>query len=154
MIELASPTEQDRTLLVQFLRDTYSLLDDLTKAGETPQGKQVLPADLLPQFQSAWTELKAQLPLERAENFIHDATDERLVWAGLYGEQLQLKMSVVARFKNAFLKFGTSKWLKKILDAIDRILDSIIAATGLDEALKELKDILSDNVEGEEEEET
>jgi len=73
-------------------------------------------------------------------------------WAGLYGSQLQLKLFVVRYWREKWdanktgFGFGR-KILKKLIDAIDTVLGSLIAATGLDEALKELKDILSNSID-------
>lgn len=65
-----------------------------------------------------------------------------MVWAGLYGAQLSLKLSLFDHFRSRFLEFGGRRWFKKLIDIIDDLLNSITAATGIDEALKELKELL------------
>ncbi len=142
-------TVQDRDRLVDFLKDTLSLIAELIAEGKDRQGNRVLPTEFLPSFRAAWREFKEQFSFEQAQATIRTALNDRLVWAGLYGEQLALKLSTVANLRSRYFSLGGGKWLKKLLDAIDRLLDSLIAATGVDEALKELKDILSDNVEEE-----
>jgi len=74
---------------------------------------------------------------------------DRAIWAGLYGAQLRLKLSVVSYWRRKWNLKVTGKLFKKLLDAINTVLDSLIAATGLDEGLKELKDILSNSVDEE-----
>lgn len=144
---MREPTIQDRERLIEFLGDTLSLIDELLAEGKDHQGNRVLSAEFLPAFRAAWREFNEQFPFERVQTIIQRTPDERLVWAGLYGAQLELKLTTVAHLRSQFFSSGGGGWLKKLLDAIDRLLDSLIAASGIDEALKELKDILSDNVE-------
>ncbi len=61
---------------------------------------------------------------------------------GLFGAQLRLKLELINRLKNERFSLGGSGILKKLIDAIDTLLDSLLAATGLDEALKELSELV------------
>lgn len=144
---MPEPTIQDRERLIEFLGDTLSLIAELLVEGKDCRGHRVLPAEFLPAFRAAWREFNEQFSFERVQTTIRLTPNERLVWAGLYGAQLELKLSTVANLRSQYFSSGGGRWLKKLLDAIDRLLDSLIAATGIDEALKELKDILSDNIE-------
>lgn len=144
---MAQPTIEDREKLTKFLSDTYELLDEIIQNGRDHLGNTIIPNESLIFFQNAWKEYQEQCPLDRARAVIMATRDDQFIWAGLYGEQLILKLHVINQFRNKFNNFGGAKWIKKLLDAIDRVLDSLIAATGIDEALKELKDILSDSAD-------
>jgi hypothetical protein len=69
---------------------------------------------------------------------------EVLVAHGLYGEQLNFKLQVIelAARKVRSRTRGVSSWRKRLIDAIDVVVDSL-GPTGLAGGLKELKDILA-----------
>ena len=58
-----------------------------------------------------------------------------------------MKLSVIDKWKKRFSEKRIKKILLKLLDAIDTVLDSLIAATGMNEALKEIKDILRNSID-------
>ncbi len=143
---MPQPTLQDRNRVIEFIRETYALIGELIAEEGNHRGHRVLPEVLLPSFRAAWQKFNEQFPVDRAEATIRQTPDDRFFRAGLYGAQLSLKLSMIARCRSRYFSLGGARLLKKLLDAIDRLLDSLIAATGIDEALKELKDILRDNV--------
>lgn len=132
---------QDREDLITFLNDTYRFVQNIYE-GNDPQSKQIVPNDLREMLLSAWSEFEGDFNLDEAQNRIRSLSEERMIAFGLYGAQLRLKLTIIARLRSEWLDFGGDNILKKLIDAIDTLLDSLIAATGINEALKELKDIL------------
>ena len=105
------------------------------------------PPELQEDIGAAWKEFEEDFDESRFVATARDIPSDRAVWAGLYGAQLRLKLAVVSHWHHKWNSSFSTKILKKLLDAIDTVLDSLIAATGLGEALKELKDILSNSVD-------
>jgi hypothetical protein len=87
------------------------------------------------------------------ETLIFQAPRESFQRAGFYGAQLKVKERQVSR-ANATLRERLaggvrqlwSKPFKKWIDIINNFLGSLASATGLSEALKELKDCLRDEL--------
>jgi hypothetical protein len=138
---MAFPNEGDRKLLYEFFMDTHSLLRLLIQ--EDP-GK-LVEEDMLPSLRDAWKEYQEYKPLEEVRENIFYVDPRRLFRAGLYGAQLQVKLRTVQKHRKRFEDDKKPGLLRKLLDCVDHLLDSLIAATGTGEAMKELKDILSDN---------
>jgi hypothetical protein len=76
--------------------------------------------------------------------------DEHLQNHGLYGAQLRAKFNLVRSRITPLLRRHHKKKLLQLIDAMDTVLDSIIAATGMDGAIKEMKDLLRNSVDEEE----
>lgn len=87
------------------------------------------------------------------ETLIYQAPRQNFQRAGFYGAQLSVKERQVSR-ANATLRERLSggvrqlwnKPFKKWVDIINNFLGSLASATGLSEALKELKDCLRDEL--------
>lgn len=74
--------------------------------------------------------------------------DSLLISHGLVGRPMKFKLKVVASVSDAWERvrgqFSIRDWFKRVLDAIDAILDSLIdAASGAGGIIKEFKDALS-----------
>lgn len=144
---MATFTDADREQLVQFLNTTLALIKSLVTEHLT-----LFPQDLSQAITAAWSEFETDFNQAQAEATIRAILTDRAIWAGLYGDQLKLKLAVIQHWRQKWERKRTTfgfgkKVLKKLIDAIDTVLGSIIAATGLDEALKELKDILSNSID-------
>lgn len=126
-------------LVVQFLQ---TVLDDPQNFGFlwryddqlADQARSVFSDYVRPSAES----LRAQIPI---------ISETQLETHGLDGRPLAFKFRVLAAVSNSWDrfrgKFSVEKWLKKIIDAIDAILDSLIsAAGGVGSLLKEFKDAL------------
>ena len=87
------------------------------------------------------------------ETLIYQTSRQNFQRAGFYGAQLKVKEHQVSR-ANATLREGLARkvrelWnkpFKKWIDIINNFLGSLASATGLSEALKELKDCLRDEL--------
>jgi hypothetical protein len=143
-------SDSDRDELVQFLKNTIEFLRPLAT-----DNLNLFAQDLRTAITLAWSEFENDFDQARAEATVHAIRADRAIWAGLYGSQLQLKLAVIRHWQQKWEQTRTSpgfgkKILKKLIAAIDTVLGSLIAATGLDEALRELKDILSNAIDDDE----
>ncbi|TBR35968.1 hypothetical protein [Dyella terrae] len=99
----------------------------------------------------------ADAGLVHPEALIFATPLERFQRAGFYGAQLDLKEQQVTRANRSLREAIASRlrgtWIKpfrKWIDAINNFLTSLIGASGIPEALKELKDCLRDELEDDE----
>jgi len=134
---------EDRARLVVFVKEWHVFMREIVEAKVDPKGILLFPAELHPLIDEAWKEFDFSFSLSKAEEKIFEADDERIEWAGLRGAQLALKLFIVERLKGLFRRIGGKKLLARLFQAIDNVFDSLIAATGLDQALKEIKDCLT-----------
>ena len=134
--------DADRQQLISFLSDTYNFVQKLYLEGVDPitEGS-LVPLDLQPLLREAWNEFEENFNMEEAIGKINAVSEDRLIAFGLFGAQLELKLSIRDRLRDLWERIGGFDALKKLIDAIDTTLDSLLAATGINEALKELKDI-------------
>ena len=98
-------------------------------------------------IKGAWEEFRSDFDVERANLLIKSAEAEKLQSHGLYGKQLYLKLFVIESWKERFIGRRTKKVLLRLFDAIDTLLDSLLGATGIDVALKEIKDTLRNSID-------
>lgn len=81
------------------------------------------------------------------EKGIYEAQDRRLHGHGLLGRPLRFKLRVVAalgrRWERVRGQFSARAWFKRMVDAIDALLDSLIEAVGAGGVIKEFKDALA-----------
>jgi hypothetical protein len=88
---------------------------------------------------AAWREFERDHPLEVLQGRVAELSEETVVRYGLYGEQLKYKLATI---DFAASRVGISGWLRKLLELIDNLLESILKALNVDDALKEIKDAL------------
>jgi|SRR5450631_64623 hypothetical protein len=90
---------------------------------------------------AAWRECERDLPLDVLQSRVAELSRETRVRHGLYGEQLTYKLATVDLAASR-AAVGGSGWLRKLLELIDNLLESILKALKIDSALKEIKDAL------------
>jgi hypothetical protein len=136
-------------VLLNFVYELHDFLRRFVNEPYDRYGKLLVLKEMQEELRNAWKEFDEDFNLDKAKNVIYEASPERLQTHGLYGSQLRAKISLfqirIGRFFDSF----TTKGLLKLIDAADTLVDSIIAATGLDEALKEMKDLLRNSVDEE-----
>jgi hypothetical protein len=140
---------KDKERLIQFASQLFLWLDgcylqESRIIGSLDHWPVIRPyVELRDLGESAWRELKERSPLTALVARINGLTDEKLIVHGLSGAQLNYKFAVIdillAKLKK--VKFP-GRFRVKLVDAIDTILDSLIAAVGVGTALKEIKDML------------
>jgi len=133
--------------LKDFLTKSHGLIRQLVYEGVDKDGRSFFIDDVSGLIREAWKEFEEDFKIDHAVSLIQQTSAETLKTSGLYGRQLNLKLSVVDKWKKRFSEKRIKKILLKLLDAIDTVLDSLIAATGIDQALKEIKDILRNSID-------
>lgn len=139
----------DKEKLVEFATSLYAWLDACylgeSRIKSMENGWPVVRpyAQLRTLGSRAWVELKESYPLSAFIGSIRDIPDDRLRAHGLSGAQLNYKFAVIGFVADKLgkLKFP-ARHRARVIDAIDTVLDSLIDATGIGTALKEIKDML------------
>ncbi len=111
--------------------------------------------DLISKMRVAWEEVDPHF--EGLIKAIEGLTDEAMISHGFTQAQLDFKLGLVERTGRRFFSLGGGKLFIKLIDAIDNVLESIIAgtiasmvgATGAGGAIKEFKDGLRSFVDDE-----
>jgi hypothetical protein len=133
--------------LGEFLNFAYNLLRDIARSGRDPLDHLLFLEEIRPLIEEAWAEFESDFSLDESFERIEKLGPSDLRSHGLYGKQLDLKVRVIQLRNGLFQKLGGGKLFKGLIKAIDTLLESLIGATGIDGAVKEIKDILSDSVE-------
>ncbi len=128
-----------KKLLVDFTTEVHNQFSELCTS-ELSSG--ILPVDYKKNIIAAWEELTGGEYFTKLEYKIRYAKSEALYFAGLYGSQLALKLKLVKDWAKKWSTEKSKEVLKKYLEAIDVLLDSLLAAVGMKTALKEIKDCL------------
>ncbi len=136
----------DRAALQDFLTRTHTLLQEIATKGGPAGGPIFVPVDLRQLLSDGWT--AAGPDLLSLSSSIQTAPEATLSTHGLLGPSLRFKLGVIDRVWRRFAADRIIKWLRKLLHAIDTLLDSIIDALGpAGSAAKELKQALEDLLE-------
>jgi hypothetical protein len=142
----------DRDALKDFISRVHALLGEIAANGGPVGGPAFVPPDLRPLLRDAWP--AAADDLLALHTRIERANDQTLAVHGLSGSSLRFKLGVIQRAWSNFAADRIIKWLRKLLSAIDTLLDSIIDALGpTGAAAKELKQALENLLEELEEDE-
>ena len=140
--------------IYSMFEDTIKTIDQIEKNADFLFGANAI------QIKSAIKEYMDDFILYTAKSgetnpktLIHKASKERYQNAGLYGAQLDVKERQVTEANNELRESLSHrarsffrKPFKKWVDRVNNFLGSLTAATGVSEALKELKDCLRDEL--------
>ena len=136
----AQPGQQ----LAQFVRQLRALLLFLVNDEDCSN---LFYSEMLPGMREAWPEVEPRF--EPYANRVSDANPELLAHHGLTGGQLRFKFNAVNFIASRFFEHFFSgneismarKWLKKLLEIIDKLFRSLLAAVPGGGAIEEYKDI-------------
>ncbi|MBS0223702.1 MAG: hypothetical protein JSR91_23490 [Proteobacteria bacterium] len=145
IVPVYDPATDPRPVLYQFVISVRDFLDELVREGRDPTGTPLFVERLLGFMGPAWEE--GRPIFEGLAVAISDASPERLREHGLSGRQLGFKLEVIRYLNEQYLASGKGI-LRRLLDAIDTLLKSIIKAAGLGDAAEELKDFIKDSIDG------
>jgi hypothetical protein len=141
----------DHERLVNFVDSLERFMEQLIKEAS---GKGYFIPGFDDDYSSAWSELKPSFSA-----LLHatvKANPDALQLHGLYGSQLNFKLNVINHFADSFFELSSGGWgstdkvrklLKKLLEAIDKFLASLIDAVGAGGAVAEYKDFLESIIE-------
>jgi hypothetical protein len=141
-----------RTDISHFLRYVREFLDDLTGYEEHEAGGPIfVSARLIAPLEdfalAAWDEARPRFAILQDRVFSEEAvTNAALDAHGLTGAQLKFKLETVKFFNAQYTSVGR-RILKKLIDVIDILLKSILAAIGAGEGLAEIKDYIKESLD-------
>ena len=131
----ASPTARCRSFVL-FVRDA---LNELATGNEY---NNMFVANLRDHMRHAWEDAEPQF--DALQNAIAQLDADTVTRHGLAGPQLDFKLATVAHWATRFSGGATTDVLRRLLDAINNLLHSLLDATGTGSALSELKDAIRD----------
>ncbi len=143
-------TEQEneaKKKLKKFLSDTVTFLGKLVANEDY-----LFVEELRPKIKEAWNEFIADFNIEDAKTSINNMSSETLELHGLYGKQLDLKLSIIDFWREKFKLTGIlddqkKKFLKRLLETIDALLESLLESAGNKGAVKEIKECLKNLID-------
>lgn len=136
-----------RARLFEFIEELYNFLQKTVTEPYDRESKLLVLEEMMPELREAWLHFDEDFNWDNAKDTIFKAPANHLESHGLYGSQLRAKLSLIRIRARRFFDSITKKGLLKLIDAYDTLLDSVIAATGLDGAIKEMKDLLRNSVD-------
>lgn len=140
---LSSANPKER--LKSFVSDTEKLLNYLISSGQDYGRRTLVSADLQQDLRAAWGEVRPQFNSVRSA--IDQLSSDKITTHGLSGVQANLKTGLCQKFFSRFVEFGGWKVFKKLLDAIDNFLGSILKSLGIESGIEELKHVLEQSVD-------
>ncbi|HET7231404.1 MAG TPA: hypothetical protein VFJ16_15455 [Longimicrobium sp.] len=141
--------DPDVTALTEFLDRTEQLLNHLVAQAETLSdalGQPIFIQELVPEMKLAWNSAKPRFDTLRDRLKATPVT--RLDEYGLTGSERSFKQKIVNYWSKLWGKLPTIDVLRRLLDAIDNLLKSILSAVGLGDALEEFKEGLKHAIRG------
>ena len=141
--------ETAKSKIRAFLENLYEFLRIAATEQKDPRGRSLFFPELSQSIRDAWSEFEDDFDRHREFDKVDGVSDLDLRLCGLTGKQLDAKLAVIAHHRRHYLRLGGPKWLKRLIDAFDTLLESILKATGIAESIKELKDMLSDAADDE-----
>ena len=137
----------DRLLLRQFVVWVRGFLAELVDSTQSSRVYgSLFAAELHEPMRRAWDE--AVTEFAAVERGVSDLPADQIARSGLGGAQLRFKLAAVAWRTRLFRNRPASGLLRRLLDAIDTLLDSILAAVPGGTAVSEIKDAIRDSVKG------
>lgn len=136
-----SKSDYERKELIEFLFRVEDLLRDLVLNDDN---EKFFEPELIEKMRAAWAEMGPYF--SEAHDALAHADAENLRRHGLVGEQLKFKLAVVNHHEKRFKKTKKHRWLRRLLNAMDDFLKSILDAAGVGGAIDELKAMIGRSV--------
>jgi hypothetical protein len=121
---------------VIYLRD---FLDEIVREQHSPVGEPLFWPQLTEALREAWDAERRRF--EPVARLAHDLTDVSLEDHGLQGSALRLKLAVVDFWHRRYKAVGKTA-VRRLIEALNDLLKSYLAAVGANEALAEIKDFV------------
>lgn len=138
------PWTDNRRMVIQFLVVVQEFLSKLVESGVDPDGVPIFADELRDSMREAWIEIRPRF--EEAEARVLEVPEERLVGYGLAGAQLEFKLNVITWVWQRYLQSGGKDMLRKLLNAIDTLLKSILGVIAVGDAIVEFKESLESSI--------
>ena len=134
----AKPAEQLSTIVLQ-------LEELLSQLMENPEFDEYFYGDVRQSMCKAWKSVAPRFEAYAAA--VQEAAESDLATHGLTGDELEFKVEAINFVARRFFKLGElstlsrrKKWLRKLLEIIDKLLKSILDAVPGGGAISEYKD--------------
>ena len=137
----------DKALMQQFVGALWDLLIQLVERGTDDRDRLVFEEGLRILMLPALLDTKPEF--DRLGGAIAEISPESIERHGLYGDPLRFKLAVVRHWYDAFRGVGGVGLLRRLLDALEGLLDSIIDAAGTGGAVKEIKEAIRNSTKNE-----
>ncbi len=154
--ELNADETDDAVLRRDFVNYTMNLLNYIV-ANNVESNLQITPVHsaLATHMQNAWQEWQETSPLfGNLPQLVQEIDNAAVMDHGLYGAQLRFKLANVEWWSQqvnlAEQNLQTAMWIANIwrlLESIDTLLESILAALGVGSALTEIKDSIKNGTQ-------
>jgi hypothetical protein len=132
--------------LSKFLFAVRRFLGQLVQSNESPRYEPLFDPDLLPDMRAAWKEVSQYVVV--LEEAALSVSNTMIFTHGLYGPQWRFKLNVVRYCHSLYVSRGR-RVLRKLLEAIDNLLESIEAALPGSTLVSEFKKALEIAILGE-----
>ena len=144
------PAEDPRATLRNYIETIRQFLDELITGNLDSKGAPLFHEALVPSMRIAWEEALPLFPdlmdAIRSTDRPSRLSNEAIVSHGLWGAQLRFKLSVIRYLHDRYLASG-KRTLRRLLEAIDTLLGSILAALPYGEGIKEIKEYLEHSLD-------
>jgi hypothetical protein len=144
------PSEDPRETLRSFIEALRQFLDELILEGRDPRGEPLFHDALRAYMRPAWEEgrpLFAEVvDAIRSRDGRSRLSNEAILSRGLWGAQLRFKLSVFRYLHGRYLTLGKGA-LRRLLEAIDTLLSSIVSAIGGAEGIKEIQQYIEHSLD-------
>lgn len=134
--------DDDKSDLLAFTHKVYKWLNNCHEGSNRDEDHQhwrvIYPLRALQsEAKLAWSAFQERQSFESMVVLIREANEVALYNNGLYGHQLKYKLSLL-QIRAEQASRGSIRAVEKFLDIIDLIMDSLLDALGIGEAIKEL----------------
>lgn len=99
---------------------------------------------LINPMRAAWE--AAQHHFEVARPFLAEIPPVQIWLHGLHGPELDFKLAAVGYWAERFTANSSATLLRRLLNSIDTLLNSLLDAIGLGGAVQEIKDVIRDAI--------
>ncbi len=137
--------DDDRALLVSFLNQLEAFLKTMTWEPRTYVPDLVYFPGAEPTLREMWDDVPGRF--DQARNAAQAVSIERLADAGLTGVHLRGKMAFVQHWAGRLINSPLVVFLRKLLEILNKILESFVKATGVGELIKEFKDLVESAID-------
>lgn len=140
-----SSFNDDKEKIIKFLIEIKQFLSSVLETEKDAKGNFLFFKELHPILKKTWEVVEPYFVLVVNES--RNVTKEQLVHHGLIGIQLDLKIEIFDFMKHKYKILGSKSVLRRLFDAIDTLLESILAAIGVGGAISEFKDSVKNSID-------
>ena len=134
---------EPQSALSGFILALRDLLDELVKSNQSPLGEPLFWPELLEYMLPAW-DIESRR-FDPVAKMAFAVSNDKLAEHGLTGPTLRMKLRVVSFLYERYLAVGKAA-LRRLIEGINDLLKSYLAAIGANEAIAEIKDFIRNSL--------